>query len=201
MQETSRGPTRQGYLWSGIIFLIGIVGTVALAAVFFFGLTGLADDLDRMVAPGQEQVELDDTGTWVLFYEYESRIDGVSYSSQRNPPPMDIEITRVFDGESIPVQTARGESTYSLRHHSGEAIHHFSIDEPGLYELSISYVDEDREGEFVIAYGEGIGRTLLTSIGAFLGAGLVFCLMSVLAIAIAGITFYRRYQAGRPPPS
>lgn len=195
--QPGTGPGRTGYVIALVVFLIGLVGAVALGAVFFFGLIGIGDNLQRVVGPGSEEVELDETGTYTVFYEYQSQIDGVDFNAGQEIPHVDIEVERVSDGTQIDVSRTRGETSYNLRNHAGESIRQFSIDEPGMYRISVSYADGSEEPEIVLALGEGIGRGILTSIGAFLGGGLLFCLLTVSAIVIAGITLWRRHQAGK----
>ncbi len=198
MQSQESGPGRKGYVLAGIVFLVGVAGAVALAAVFFLGLIGLGGDLERVVGPGATEVELTESGRYVIFYEYESEFDGVRYSTSSTPPDMNISLQHIDSGEEIRVDRTRGETSYDLLNHAGESIREFRIDQPGSYEMSVEYADGRDSPEFVLAYGEGIGRGILTSVGAFFGGGILFCFMTLAAISIAGITFYRRYQAGRP---
>jgi hypothetical protein len=205
LAQNQSGPGRAGYILALGVFLLGLIGAGVLAAVFFFGLMGLGDDLQRVVGPGSDEIELTETGRYTVFYEYESRVDGVDHSTDREPPQIDIGVERLSDGAEIEVGRARGETSYSLREHSGESIRQFRVDEPGTYRITISYADGSQEPEVVLALGEGVGRGLLTSIGAFFGSGIIFCVLTMVAIGIAGFTFYRRYQAdkrqveGHPP--
>jgi hypothetical protein len=198
MQAEQNQPDRKGYVIAVIVFLLGVAGAVALAAVFILGIIGIGDDLQRMVVPGTEEFEFSEPGRYTVFYEYESRVNGVDYSTdRRDPPHIDIEVERIADGADIPVSRAFGETSYNVSDYSGFSIRQFEIDEPGTYRITVSYADGSEDPEIVLAYGEGVGRGILTSIGAFFASGIVFCLLTVVAIGIAGFTFYRRYQAGK----
>lgn len=191
--------SRRGYVIALIVFVLGSLGGAALVAVFAYGLFGLGDDLERMIAPGSEQFELSDTGTYTIYYEYRSRIDGTDYDTDQSTPGLDISITRIADNTDVPVSPSLMSTSYSLTNHAGRSIRTFQVDEPGSYEITVDYREGEAGSDVILAVGQGVVRGIFMSIGAFLGAGVVFCMMTILAIAIAGITFYRRYQAGHRP--
>jgi hypothetical protein len=200
--ETSRPETsRRGYVIALIVFILGAIGSAALVAFFAYGLFTLGDDLQRMVAPGTEQFELFDTGTHTIFYEYRSRVDGIDYESEPTSPRLDISVTRIDDNREINVSPSLMSTSYTLTHHAGHSIRTFPVDEPGTYEITAEYWEGETGSEVVLAVGQGVTRGILTSIGSFFAGGLLFCLITVVAIAIAGFTFYRRYQAERPQAS
>ncbi len=195
------GPTRIGYLISVVVFGIGIIGGIALVVVFALGIIRLGSDLERVVVPGSQELELSETGTYTIFYEYESTVGGVDYSTGSTPPNLRIEIERVDDGADIPVRSAGFSTNYDLWDRAGESIRRFDVDRPGTYLITAEYADGSDGEEIVLAIGEGVGRGILTSVGAFLGAGFLFCAMTLLAIGIAGVTFFRRYQWDREHPA
>lgn len=196
-QESTRGPGRTGYLIGAIIFVLGLVGSGVLIGMFFFGIFGIGDELDRFVAPGTQEVELSDTGRYMVFYEHRSRVDGRSFSTSEGVPNMEFEVYDVERDRNIPIDSTFGDTTYTLRHYSGTAVRQFRIDDPGTYRLSAEYVGGGESPEFVLAYGEGVGRGILTSVGFFLAGGAAFCFVTLLAIVIAGATFFRRLQSQR----
>jgi hypothetical protein len=198
LSQSATGPGRVGYVLAIIIFLVGIVASGILVGVFVFGLLGLGDDLERVVVPGAERVELSETGTYTVFYEYESTVDGQQFSTGQSVPPLAIEVHRVDDGAEINVGPSRGSTTYDVGNYAGRSIASFSVDEPGTYEISAEYTDGSDGPEVVLAVGEGVDRGILTSIGAFIGGGLLFCLLTVTALVIAGFTLYRRSRANQP---
>jgi hypothetical protein len=197
-QRVAEGPGRTGYWIAAVIFVLGLVATGALVFLFLTGILGIGDDLNRFVAPGTEEVELSDTGRYVLFYERESQVGGTSYSTDQSPPHIDVQILRVADGEEIQIERARGQTTYDFQDYSGVSVREFRIEQPGSYEISVDYAGESENGEFVLAYGQGVERGILTSVGSFFAAGFAFCFFTVISIAVAGITFFRRLQSQRP---
>jgi hypothetical protein len=198
-QEHARsGPGRAGYWIALVLFILGLIGSGILIALFVFGILGLGDDLNRIVAPGSEEVELTDSGSYTVFYEYESRVGSTYYSTDEDPPNMDVYVEHVDGDEEVTVRVSRGDTSYNVSDYSGISVRSFYIEEPGTYEITVSYADGSQDPPFVIAYGEGISRGILTTVGSFFAAGLVFCMFTVIAIALVGITFFRRYQSQRP---
>ncbi len=200
-REATQAPGRTGYWIAAVIFLLGLVGSGVLIAMFFFGIFGIGDELDRFVAPGTEEVELSDTGRYMVFYEHRSQVDGRSFSTSQNVPNMEFEVYDVDRDHNIPIESTFGDTNYTLRNYSGTAVHQFRIDEPGTYRFSAEYVGGGESPEFVLAYGEGVGRGILTSVGLFLAGGAAFCFVTVLAIVTAGVTFFRRLQSQRQQES
>lgn len=195
--ETPPQTSRRGYVIALIVFVLGSIASAALVAVFAYGLFTLGDDLERMVAPGTQQFDLSETGTYTIFYEYESSFDGTTYITGSSTPGLDITVTRVNDGAQINVRPSSMSTSYNTMNYSGQSIRTFSVDQTGIYEISAEYSAATRGPDVVLAVGQGVTRGILTSIGAFFGGGLLFCFITLVAIAIAGFTFYRRYQAER----
>lgn len=197
MNTTPVHPGRTGYVVALVLLLIGIIGAVALIALFIFSLSGIGDDLERMVGPGTEQMVFSESGNYTIYYENESVVDGQHYSSQVITRNLDVQVTRVADNTPIMVHRQSGWRNYRVDDYAGWSIRSFEVDVPGTYEITATYVDGSEEPQFVLAIGRGVLRQIVTSIGAFLGAGIVFCLFTLIAIAIAGITLLRRIRAAR----
>lgn len=201
METTTPQTSRRGYVIALIVFLLGMIGSAALVGLFAYGLFTLGTNMERMVAPGSEQFEFSDTGTHTIFYEYESSFDGTTYSTGSTIPALDISVTRLDDGADIEVRSSSMDTSYDLVNQSGQSIRSFSVDQEGTYEITAEYSGDADGPDIVLAISENITRTILTTVGVFFGGGLVFCIMTLIAIAIAGFTFYRRYQAERQPRS
>lgn len=195
MQRSSSGPGRSGYVIAAIVFVLGIIGAAALVAVFVFGLLGLGDDLERVVVPGADEVELTETGGYTIYYEYRSHVEGIDYDTEQRTPNLSINVTRVEDGKDVQVNPSLMSTSYTLTNHAGRSIRTFDVEEPGRYQISAEYTDGSDSPPFVLAVGQGVARGILTSIGSFFAAGAVFCVLTTVAIAIAGVTLYRRYRA------
>lgn len=197
MSTPARSPGRTGYVVAIVIFLLAVAISAALVVVFALGLIRLGDGMHRVVAPGSEQVELADTGSYTIFYEYESRVDGVEYSTGSSTPSLNISVIRVSDGAEIPVRSNVMSTSYSTTNRAGHAIRSFDIDQAGEYTIAAEYADGRESPEIVLAIGQGVVRQIITSVGAFFGSGIIFCSLTLIAGAFALITFLRRRSASQ----
>jgi len=71
-------PGRKWYAVSAIV-LVG--GLVVAGLVLFSRLKGLGDELRQVMMPGEAELSLDRSGTYTIFHEHESIVEGRYYSS------------------------------------------------------------------------------------------------------------------------
>jgi len=182
--------SRLGYVLAAAVVVAGVGLGVW---VIFSGLTVLQNALTRVVVPGTSELTLDKTGTYTIFHEAESVVDGTLYSVQ-NIAGLRVTVTSEADGKQIAVVTPSGSSSYSIAGHSGVSVLAFEIAQPGRYRLTAAYANGQSEPQTVLAVGSGfvwtLVRTILSAIGVvFLGfAG---------ALALALTTFLRRRRMSR----
>lgn len=163
------------------------------AAFLFLRLRSLGDELPQIVVPGSAELQLSQPGTYTIFHEAESTVDG-RYYAPSDVSGLYITVTSVEAGREVPLEEPGGETTYSVSGRSGRAVLVFDIAEPGLYQVAGTY--EGGEGSAtVIAVGHSFGRKLLMTIVGAIGIGLIGLL---LALTIAVVTFVRRRRHARP---
>lgn len=184
-------PSRKGYLVAVGVFVVGMIG---FAAFLFFGLRGLGDELPRFVVPGTTELDLNQTGTYTIFHESESVVDGRVYTPA-DASGLYVEVVSAETGESISLDTPGASSSYTLGGRSGRAVLTFEVEEPGAYRLVAGYPDGSGP-ETVLAVGHGFGRRLFMTVAgsiaiAFGSAG--------IALVIAVVTFVRRRRARQQP--
>jgi hypothetical protein len=190
-EQTIR-PGRHWYVVALVIFLIGSLLAGVLAYRFVTGLMGLTDDLTQVVVPGSADLALTETGDYTIFYEHRSVVDGRVYQTGGAVPGLDVSLVSMEDGSPVELRSPGSNTTYSVGDRSGVSVLAFSIDRPGIYELSAAYPTGRSGPEVVLAVGEGVGRGILTSIGALFAAGGLFCATGLLAVGIVAITLVKR---------
>lgn len=184
-------PSRMGYLVALGVFGVGMIG---FAAFLFFGLRGLGDELPRFVVPGTTELALNRTGTYTIFHESESVVDGRVYAPA-DVSGLSVEVVSAETGQSIPLDTPGASSSYTLGGRSGTAVLTFEVEEPGPYRLIASYANGSGP-ETVLAVGHGFGRRLFMTVA---GAIAIAFGSAGIALAIAVVTFVRRRRARQPP--
>lgn len=176
-------PSRWYYGLAGLVLAIGLV----LYAILVANLMG---SLERVVVPGQHELNLSEPGGYTIFHEYQSSVAGQRYSTEPDTSSnLDYSLTAEATGETVPLSQATIESTYSFRRRAGTSVFTFTIDTPGTYILSAEYPASAAGSETVLSIGSGyIRQFFMTLIGA-----LAIQYVTVLSsIVILVSTFVRR---------
>jgi hypothetical protein len=179
--------------WYGIAVLVFVASAGCAAWILWSALGGIGDTVVRVVVPGVVTLDLDEPGSYTIFHESRSVIDGVLYTSEN---VNGLRVTLRAEGSGKPVTIARPtmSSRYSISGHEGVSILSFDIAEPGRYRLSAAYDDAAGRGRTVLAIEHGFVARLLRTIAATIATGL-FGLIA--AVVIAAITFARRRRLRR----
>ncbi|MGH6915851.1 MAG: hypothetical protein ACREH3_19345, partial [Geminicoccales bacterium] len=82
-------PGRQWYVFAAAIFVVGI----ALSVRYLFTSVGeLGDELPQIVVPGAAELSLQEPGTYTIFHEHESIVDGRYYSTRENLSGLEVGV-------------------------------------------------------------------------------------------------------------
>jgi hypothetical protein len=176
--------SRAGYVLAAICLLTG----VGIAGWFVWtGIGALQAAMTRCVVPGNIDLTLDDPGTYTIFHETESVVDGKLYTT---PSIGGLRITVVgADGKMIAVSTPNFSAHYAVGGHTGDAVLVFSIAAQGRYRLSATYPSGQAEPKTVLAVGRGfVGALLRMIFGALAAAFVGFA----AALTLALTTYFRR---------
>jgi hypothetical protein len=181
---------RAWYVVAAVALLAGAAGAVML---ILSGVSGLAGGMTRVVVPGSSVLTLAEPGSYTIYHETESVIDGRVYSSD-NVNGLRISITDVASGTAIQATTPAGTERYSVGGHTGVSLLAFDIVHPGQYRFDASYDGGRTEPAAVLAIGQGfVGRLLMTIFGAIGAAFAGF----VIALVLALVTFFNRRRMRR----
>ena len=180
------------YILALIALLLGIGGAVGWMMA---KLPQLGDRLTQVVVPGEATLRLTEPGTYTIFHERRSVIDGRVYSSDRISG-LRISL-RNAQGERVPLSSPGVSSTYNLSGRSGAAIFSFEIKDAGTYRLTAAYDDGRAGPRVVLAVGTGFMAGLMATVFgtlAFAFAGII------AAIVIFVLVFRRRRRARQAAP-
>jgi hypothetical protein len=138
------------------------------------------------LAPGPCDFTATQPGKYVLWHEYDTVFNGVTYSSNTLPSGLTINCRDAISGTNLPIRADRGAtmSTMNVRRESVAAV---DIPAPGRYLVSV----EGSTQPMLFSFGPAI-------LGKFLGAifGAIPIVFALLAggVALAAHTLIRRSQ-------
>ena len=183
-------PSRWHYVIGAAVIGLGFILSLV---ILITSITNAFPDI-RIVVPGTHELELESTGTYTIFYEYRSTVDGKKYltgESLSTISGIDIRLESKGDAQQIPLENPFGSTSYTVGSRSGESLFEFDIDEPGEYILTAEYENDRTEPEVVFAIGQfDIWGTVLS----FFGIGFAGFAIGAFIIIRA---FIKRRNAGR----
>jgi hypothetical protein len=147
--------------WYGLSVLILVAGWLAMAILLVTRIGGTADRMMRLVVPGEAELRLTQTGTYTIFHEYRSTLDGRVYDTP-SVDGLDVTVRALPSGRLIELMRG-GDSSYSLGGSAGRSLFDFEVSEPGAYRIAGAYADGRREPQAVLAVDRGfVGDLLIT---------------------------------------
>ena len=156
---------------------------------------------------------LDEPGKYTVYYEYQSVLEGKTYSGESRDPGLEYALTNKATGAQIPVRPPSSTETYTYSQRAAFALRVFTVTEPGEYEFSARYPTGVAGQEVVLVIGKGVLAGIFLAIGkaaiVFLGSVLVGVVTIVVvarkrgkARRAAATPYYQPYgtfPGGQPP--
>jgi hypothetical protein len=188
-------PKGRALLVLGTVLLVGgIVMGITLAVTGVIDMGRAVDGYQRVPVPGGGSVELDETGTYTLYYEQPPSLVGTSYFSASELAVIDPR------GAQLPIVVGNTSSSYDFGDHSGRSIGTFRADVAGTYRIRT--VESDGEGSGFSFEPTGqiavTQDTQLRSIGLILGGvfgGGAMVVTGIVLLIIGGVRRSRSKQA------
>lgn len=187
--QNSQTPSKAPY---GIGCLFMLLGPAAATALALTALPALTDGLEQVVMPGSADITLVEPGTYHVFHESRSIVDGEVYSSGAiGPTGVNYNVSDP-NGELVTLTPTTADLNYSLNGRSGVGIASFEVVDGGVYSVSGAYPDGASGPDVVLAVGQGFVGELLRTV--FMGLALAFTGIS-LGIALIFATAVRHARA------
>jgi hypothetical protein len=171
--------------------LLLVTGCAAAGTFLFLRLKDLGAGLHQVVVPGVAELRLEEAGAYTIFHETGATIDGRYYASDQ-VSGLAVTVTDP-DGRPVEVHAPGSTTSYEFGGREGHSIFAFEVDRPGTYLLSGEYPGGSG-GEVVLGVAHGFGRRLVLTIAGTLALSFG---AAGLGLALAAVTFLRRYRAKR----
>jgi hypothetical protein len=185
---------RPSNAWYGLAGAFLVAGIAVFIWLIASGVTGMQTGFQRGVVPGKIELQVGEPGTYVIYHEYQSVIDGKIFRNASGHPPLAVEVISRESGATVDLQAATMNSTYTINSRSGRSMLSFEADQPGAYTLTAAYPAGSAGPEVVLAVGRGIGFGRAARI---IGAIASLFTGGALAVLTGIITFVRQRQATR----
>jgi hypothetical protein len=175
-----------GVAVAGIVACFGLIGFTAL------NYSDRIDGFDRTAVPGSMEVELTSTGGYSIYHEYAGAYDADqrSFDDPLFTPPPRVTVTDP-SGDEVLLDVYDTAVTYDSGTHEGEGAFTFSVDEPGVYEITAE--EETAIGGSTIAVGRGVGSGLVGGVIA----GVLLAVVGVVSGGIMAIVVGVRRSSSR----
>jgi hypothetical protein len=169
-------PVRPSGWWYGLAGGVAVAGIIAAIVIFVQTFNGYVDkinDFERVDVPGSGTVNLDGTGGYTIYHEYNGASDDFF-----GPDVSEVTLEDP-DGDQVTLEDYVGRVTYTGDSHEGVALFSFHADQPGEYQLSAT-----GDGS-TLAVGRGISKGLIGGIvGGFAAGGVGVVAGGVIALIV-----------------
>lgn len=192
-----QGPITPSTAWFGLAVVVALAGVV-LAVVFGVRTAdawedGIAD-FQRVEVPGTGTITVEDPGTYVVYYEYGSPDDQLSFTST------DIELQVVApDGSEVALEGYDTfVTTYDTEDHQGEVLFSLPAEQAGRYQVTGNpFESGPRPFEGFVAVGRRLDGTVVGGVVSALAAGLGGLVCAVVITVAVSVKRSRERQRRR----
>lgn len=184
-----------GAWWYGVALAVLVAGGVLIYQVASSFLTNLEGGFHQIVVPGEKTIALKKAGTYTIFHEKRSVVDGVAYATS-NLAGLKVTVRNALTSEPVEVRASSASMTYSFNSREGESAFEFTVPKPGRYTIAAGYQDATSTAKTVLAIGEGFMTNLIGFILSVIGG--IFGTLGV-ALYLFISTLIKRNRAKRNP--
>jgi hypothetical protein len=179
-------------LWFVVAGLIAVAGFVAAGFLVFSGISAVEGRLMQVVMPGSATLTLSQPGTYTIYHETRSVVDGQLYASN-SVGGLRVSL-RAPDGSAVPLAPSSGGATYKFGSREGRSVFSFTVATPGEYRITGALPDGRTEPKVVLAVESGLMGGMFQMIGGALG--LVFGGLAIAGVIVV-ITLWQRQKPKR----
>src|SRR5262249_16104346 len=173
-------------LWFVVAGAIAVAGFI-VAGLYLWPRLGSVDaGMIRVVVPGSAAIVLDKPGTYTIFHEKQSVVDG-RYASD-TVAGLRVELVAQATGAPVHLLRPTNSTRYSMGGRQGASIFVFTVAQPGRYRLETDMTG----GQAVLAIGQGTAWATFTLV-----SGAIAIAFAGLAIAgiIVALVIWQRMRA------
>ena len=195
-------PPKRWYWFGALAIAVGLITGAAWAINGLVVAVRQVDHFARVVMPGKAELSFARAGSYTIYYEYSSSVDGVHYETNSVVPEgLKVVISNADTNTAITtVKTYSGDVTIDRSGRQGKAVFTFSLDHAGNYYLEAMTAQPDQP-KFVLSVGRGFVRKVLVAIGVgalFAFGGLAIGLPMIIVTGVRRGKEKRRRRSAPP---
>jgi hypothetical protein len=181
-------PSGIWYLIGSLLIAVGIAGFITLLVVGLQRTSKAVDNFARFVVPkeGTEaKIRVDQPGTYTLYYEFQSKVDGVTYKAAQDVPA-DLKIVAKTEvGDELPVTPAPTEVNFSFSGTAGHSVSSVRIPAPGTFVVRVT--GGNATAPYVVSMGKGVLGRLAGYVLGGLAIGAIGGLGGLATLIVTGV--------------
>lgn len=191
MKKDKIRPSVRWYVLSAAIVIVGAMLWLVFFFILFFEVKG---SIHQIVVPGVHELELQASGRYIIYHEYQSVVGNKIFSTDKNAIlGLQCSIRTADRAEKVEISPTSPHAKYEFGgKRKGVSIFEFEIGGPGTYILTAKYSNGREKPQVVL----GVARSLFE---ALLVPGLFLMLFTTCTILLSGgifwITFFKRRRA------
>jgi hypothetical protein len=180
---SQNSPNKWFYVLGIIIILAGTISSAFLLISEFGKITG---ESKQIIVPGSSDLMLPTIGTYTVFYENQSVVDGKIYVTGEDISGLEIKVINKTTGSKIETYLPSGSTSYSIGGRTGKSILAFNINQSGIYQLSANYSKGRSGPEIVLAIAT------FNILSAAMTIGIIYLLSFAIGVIIIIWTYIKR---------
>jgi hypothetical protein len=191
------GPGRGWYGLAAAVLAVGVILAGLLGYRGVRGIRAFADHFVRVVVPGSADLALAEPGTYTVYHEYRSVVNGTVFDGPQDLPGLLCGLRAKETGAAVPLSPSTTSEAYTVGSRAGVSVGRFSVERPGTYELACRDAAGQAGQRTVLAVGRS---DLFSHVLTIIAAVGVFIVAAGIAAAVFTVTFNKRQRASQPVP-
>lgn len=197
MSNSSKVIRKPSAWYYGLVLLVLLVGGILGIVFLVSNLLGVTDELTQIRVPGKSDLDLAETGSYTIFVEHESVMDGKVFSTSKDVSNFRCSLVNKQTGAEVPLSPSTMTADYNMPGRSGVSIFNFDLTETGSYEFTADYRDGMNEPQGVFAVAQGFGSKIIMLVWSVLA---IFGVTVIVAILVGLAIFCMRRKVRNAPP-
>lgn len=178
-------------LWFVLAGVLAVAGFVAAGFQIFAGISGIESRLMQVVMPGSVVLNLKEPGTYTIYYERQSVVDGQVHTGSGMGG---LRLSMRGPSGDVQLVPNSGGATYTFGRREGRSAYTFTATTPGEYRITGVLPEGRGQPQVVLAIETGLIGGMARMIGGAIG-------VAFGGLAIAGVlvfvTLWQRQKAKR----